>query len=158
MRTISGVASSRATARRRTARAEWPYDWIEHPRTVRSRLHVESPLGMAAVCLVSLLIIIFAVLPFQFAPFRFALRSLVGMGPPAAQQPLADARVGEIVFTPFDGNACRKVLFYNQTGTFGPEKHFRCFAEVPADRDVTGHVGEDRTNMIKRAFSFPGAR
>ena len=125
-------------------------------RSARARLLVESPLGMLAVCLASLLVLTFAMLPFRFAPFQFALNSLIEL--PGVQQPSADARIGEIVFTPFDGNACRKVLFDNQTGAFGPDQHVRCYADAPGERDVVARAGAARTSLIKQAFTFPGAR
>jgi hypothetical protein len=155
MRTISGVASNRATVRRHTARVDGVDDWADSPSNRRLRLPLESPLGLAAVCLFSLLVMTSALLPFRFAPFRFALQSLIGLS--AVEPPPADARIGAIVFTPFDGNACRKVLFDNTTGAFGPDQHMRCY--VPGDREAfVARASADRRNLIRQAFSFPGSR
>lgn len=152
MRTVSGVAKTRAAARRRAARAMW----AQRVRTVRSQLRIESPLGMAGICLGSALVLSAALFPVQFSPFAFALHSLVGLQ--ADQQPLAETRVGEIFFTPFDGNACRKVRFDNQTGSFGPEEHVRCYGDAAASRVVVQRGDSDRMSMLRQAFTIQRAR
>ena len=154
MHTISGAAKTRAAARRRAASTTW----AQRARSVRSRLRMESPLGMAVVGIGSVLILAAALFPLQFVPFTFALRSLIGLG--AYQQLSTDSRVGEIVFTPVDGNACRKVLFDNRTGSFGPDQHIRCYVDVSVDRDgaTRGGVTSDRFGLLRQAFTTSPAR
>ena len=151
MRTVSGVATSRAAPRRRAASAKW----AQRAQTVRARLHIESPLGMAGVCLGTALVLAAAMFPLPFSSFTFALRTVIGL--PAYEQPLPENRVGAILFTPFDGNACRKVSFDNRTGAFGPEEHIRCYGDTSATRQG-GSRGGDRMSLIRQAFTTSPAR
>jgi hypothetical protein len=109
---------------------------------------------VAGICFVLALVLASAWFHSEFVPFSFSWRSpVVDRG--ERHDPFAQTRVGEILFTPFDGNACRKIRFSNQTGGFGPDEYIRCDGGLPPDNDaVVGSIGaSDRMNVIRRAFS-----
>lgn len=154
MRTVSSATKDRAAARRRVARARRAR-WL---RTLRSRLHIESPLGVASVYLALALVMAAALFHAQFAPFTLRLSGLLGR---TAPQQTAYLDMGEILFTPVDGNSCRKVVFSNRTGWFGPNQQVRCDTGLAPDGEVAvlrDFRPSDRMNSIRQVFTFRAGR
>ena len=154
MRTVSGATETRAAARRRAARAKWASRRAWWVRSIRTWPRRENPLRVAGICFVLALVLASAWFHSELIPFSFSLRSPVA-DRGERHDPFAQTRVGEILFTPFDGNACRKVRFSNQTGWLGPDEYIRCDSSLPPDYDaVVGSIGaSDRLNVIRRAFT-----
>ncbi len=151
MRTVSSATITRAAARRRVARARQ----ARWRRAVGSWPKMESPLGVAGICLALGLVLGTALLHPQFIPF--ALR-LVGL---AGTQQIAYVDMGEILFMPVDGNICRKVLFSNRTGRYGPDQQVRCDTGLAAGSELVALRAfrpSDRMNSIRQAFTFSAAR
>ncbi len=151
MRTVSSAARTRAATRRRVARARR----AQRMRAVCSWLHVESPLGVVSICLALAVVLGSALFHPQVSPFTLRLVDLPG------PQQTASVDMGEILFTPVDGNSCRKVLFSNRTGWFGPNQQVRCDTGLAAGSEVTvlrDLRPSDRMNSIRQAFTFRAAR
>ena len=159
MRTVSGAAKTRAAARRRAARAKWALTRNLWLGSLRAWLRVEHPLGVVGICFALALVLASAWFHSEFVPFSFSWRSLVGTWG-ERDDPFARTRVGAIVFTPFDGNACRKVRFSNQTGWFGPDEHVRCDDGLSPDSEaiVQSTGASNRLTSIRQAFSTRPAR
>lgn len=159
MRTVSGAANTRAVMRRRAAkarRAAWA-------RSVRQSLWIDHPRGVAGICCALALVLASAWFHSEFVPFGFSWQSVSGSwGERRSERhdSFTQTRVGEIVFTPFDGNACRKVRFSNQTGWFGPDENIRCDTGLDPDSAAVVHStgARDRLVSIRQAFTTQPAR
>jgi len=153
MREVYEPMTTRAGARSRVARARRR----EGLRAVAQRLGLDRPVGVAGVCAVLTLVLGSALFLEHFVPFTLQMRGFMGWSVPR-QEVFADT--GEILFTPTYGNSCRKILFSNRTGRFGPDQTVRCDTGLPPGRDVVAlhEAGpSERMNSIRQAFSLRGA-
>jgi hypothetical protein len=158
MRTDSGVVTARAAARPRAA----PTKRARGVISIWARTRMESPLGVLGLCLALALVLASAWFASQFVAFSFSLHTMTGSWA-LYEDPMAKTRVGEILFTPFDGNACRKILFNNQTGRFGPDQNVRCdtgLAPGAPGSDIVRHStgATERMSSIRDAFAVRPAR
>jgi len=153
MRTVYEPMTTRAAARSRVARARRP----DGLRALARRLGLDRPVGVAGVCAVVTLVLGSALFLEHFVPFTLQLHGFMGMSVPQ-RETFADT--GEILFTPVYGNSCRKILFSNRTGRFGPDQNVRCDTGLPPGREVVAmrDAGpSERMTSIRQAFSLRGA-
>ena len=128
MRRISDAARARAAAPSRTARARRGR-WLA---ALRARTNFESPLGVTAIFILGLAISAALFHGHVFA-FTLKLTGIFGLWQPS---PDKFSDTAEIVFTPVDGNTCRKVLFFNRSGHFSPDVNVRCDTRLPAGEEA----------------------
>ena len=148
MRRFADATTTRAAGRSRVARTRRAH----RMEAVRLRLGLDRPIGLTGVCGIVLLVFGSALFLEHLAPFTLQLRGLLGW--PQQQATFTDT--GEILFMPVLGNSCRKVLFFNRTGQFGPDQQVRCDTGLPPDhgvvvlRDVRP---SERIHSIRQAFT-----
>ena len=61
----------------------------------------------------------------------------------------AQSRIGHILYSPYSGDYCRRVLFHNQTGALYETGSILCVQSAPEGRTTTG---ADRLISLRKSF------
>jgi hypothetical protein len=90
-----------------------------------------------------------------YVPFSLSPRSSLQIDG-ANSEEFWRSRIGEVLFTTGQGNACRKNQFYNDTGVIGPDMKVRCDTGQPDDQTAGTQrytsSGSGRLLSVRDAF------
>jgi len=115
-------------------------------RVARERAHNT---GLALVCYVVLGAAMVGEVYFGWLPGTSSVR--VAAPDPAAKR-FAETRVGQVLFTGEEGDACRELKFHNDTGRFSGGNAVGCNAAAPSDNTYLA-TPSSRVLSIRDRFS-----
>lgn len=116
-------------------------------RVARERAHNA---GFALVCYVVLAAAMIGEVYFGWLPGSPTARVAVPPDPVAKQ--FAETRVGQVLFTGEEGDACRELKFHNDTGRFSGGKTVNCNTAAPSD-NTSLVTPSSRVMSIRDRFS-----
>jgi hypothetical protein len=115
-------------------------------RVARERAHNT---GFAVVCYVVLGAAMIGEVYYGWLPGASTLRAAA---PDPAAKRFAETRVGQVVITGDESDACRELQFHNDTGRFSGGKTVNCNAAVPSDSTSLA-TPSSRVMSIRDRFS-----
>jgi hypothetical protein len=115
-------------------------------RVARERAHTT---GLALVCYVVLGAAMIGEVYFGWLPGSSSVR--VAAPDPAAKR-FAETRLGQVVITGEEGDACRELKFHNDTGRFSGGNTINCNAALPSDNTSLA-TPSSRVLSIRDRFS-----